>query len=694
MSNLYKYIQMINEEEAIKENEGQKYERLIALALSFLVIKEENNDEIKLIENKIDELEKNPKEIAEIEFYLNKLKKTQDIEEINNIIQDINMLLPSGSIQKISNDTDKKIKLKISYIRKYTEKVLKNRIKKITDIKELNDLKNQLIKPEYKEFFLCWLIDDLEIETYKIPQDMYMIAYRIAKEIKSYICKNPSDKLNKVYHIGSRMAKISKYWRDLFVIDKNEDNTVNDYFKKSEKKKISSFGKTDILVDSGQKKYNLSLKMEKNQLGSPTYIDIYTLILHAINMTLNENFFIQNVNSEITNSNNQILNIDKDIQKNLVDELKISDVHTGEYITIINISIALELFCIRKVIKDNNDLIMLLNKATSLEIKELIGESGKQDTFMNLFITDDDIIKITSYKDHFEKLIIEKDGNAVSFIDSAKKNSSIKILSEDREALTNFIKLLQANSKGKYFGSEKDTASSINKLISLFNNEKELDKKKKNENDINPYKYEVYKNALNLRNIEKNAALKFKEILDVKEDIINKIFKKQSDEIIKKLNTKKTKIKQALIEEAITGRFKFSKGYGDYNYFVASHVVTFDKNSNVLIEEIDDNFIAKMVGKVNIDFSFKAGDNRSSHAMRLKIETSDFKFYKNNQNIYNENLFSDIKSGIENIFSTLKIKTMKILHSSKNKLIKLFNLFGLRIKIKKAKMPQWIVDKL
>ena len=62
--------------------------------------------------------------------------------------------------------------------------------------------------------------------------------------------------------------------------------------------------------------------------------------------------------------------------------------------------------------------------------------------------------------------------------------------------------------------------------------------------------------------------------------------------------------------------------------------------------------------------------------------------------INSESFFGDIKDKIGDIFDNVKLKALKIISSVKKKSLRLLNLFGIKIKINKATMPQWIIDKL
>ena len=271
MSNLNKYIQNINEED-LKGNKGEKYEKLISLALSYLILKTKKEK----IEVTIEKLNKNPKEIKELErlsvllnkeiLEINKLQKTGkdiDFTTINNIFDDINNTIGT---KKLDDDT------KIVFLKAKSISVLNRRkqllealLGKSRDKNYLEKLKKSFKKEGYQEF--------IKIDTNVTPyQPEYEVAYKIAKNIiEKY--KTKRETIVRVENIGSKNGKTTDYWQNLFS-NKIKSSTV----------------KTDIIIETkNAKSYNLSLKMKKNRLGTPRYIDIYTLILHAINILFDKN---------------------------------------------------------------------------------------------------------------------------------------------------------------------------------------------------------------------------------------------------------------------------------------------------------------------------------------------------------------------------------------------------------------------
>jgi len=739
MSNLYKYIQTINENEtASLGNDGEIYERLIAIALKFLVIKKnfiEKNKVDEHFEEHLKNIQDFPKEIEKLQKDLERLKeilaKAKDLisdndkNEIDMIINEINFAISSKDIKKINE----KIKEQIKNTKKTTIKKIKitkkddellNRVNKWLEILEikneavekenenfiiLQNLKEIFKKPEYLIFFKCYQIIDLQMKEIQNPPNAYYLkAYEIAKKIneagteKTIITK---DSITEVIHIGSNNGQISKYWQDLFKNEKDSNQSKN-IFSKNESKSRTSKIKTDIILKTNDNKiYNLSLKMEKNRYGTPTYSDIYTLLLHAINklliekskpaiMSITTGTEIKKDNSkelldveeklEIYNSE-ELINIEKKLKK----FLNIENIHTGHYITIINICIMLDLICQKFAIENNVELLQkikeIIEKPNAKELKEIF-----KDNFLTLFLNENEIDELTKttqtpklkneLKNAVSKLAEEKK-NAINKIDIIngkiilKNEDIIEKESEKKDENTNdkkiekktilgeFIKKLINIQDGKYFGNIANIDKSIEKIIDLFNK---------------PNKKEIYINALQIRNLSKESTFKlnnfFKDEQDEQDDkyvYLKEIFSEKTNSFIDFLKKNKNFIKNEIILEALTGKAKFVK-----KEHIANYMLTFGDNK-VILEEINKKYVEDVSEKVNIIFAFKGGDEKSFNVMQI-----------------GESFFDKIK----NKFQNLKLKVIKIIVTMKNKAIKILSLLGIRIKIKKATMPQWMIDKL
>jgi hypothetical protein len=383
MSNLVKYIHNINESE-LKGNKGEIYENLISLALNFLILKKKD----KSIQTTIEELMKNPIEIFQLEKLSEKLGEIidkgnlvkKDINDANEIFKEINSLI------KLKKIEDTKIKFaQVKNIRTLIRRknLLDGLLNK--EDKYLEKLKETFHKEEYKEFIK---IEEEDLNDYKEKKKTHhRVAYEIAKNIKEYLETQKNETIIRVANIGLRNGEISYYWGNLF-------SNVNK----------SSKVKTDIILETLDKTYNLSLKMNDNRFGTPKYVDIYTLILHAINILLEKNrdIFITELNkNKVTNKDDIEKNflIEKDkklsqIKNKLKEILEINEEETDAYITIINISMMIDLIFIRKNITYQASAVNILNIFTEIiknpsELREIFNE------LKELTITDENIEKIS-----------------------------------------------------------------------------------------------------------------------------------------------------------------------------------------------------------------------------------------------------------------------------------------------------------
>lgn len=669
MSNLNKYIQNINEED-LKGNKGEKYEKLISLALNYLILKTKKEK----IETTIKKLEENPNEIEELEKLSVELNREialldkkdpidieKDFIKANEILEGINNII---RLRRIDDTKIVFLKVKSLRILNRRKELLETLLGKRKNKNYLTKLKESFKKEGYKEF--------IKIDRRETPyQTEYKVAYEIAKNIiKKYSSKNET--IVRVANIGSRKGKTTDYWQNLFSIKNNKSSII----------------KTDIIIETKSRTFNLSLKMKKNRLGTPKYIDIYTLILHALNILIDKNkdLFIQKIknNKQIKEKNKEtkFLEIKKaklrKIKDKLEEILQIDEKHTDAYMTIINISLAIDLLFKKHISKKN---------ITQADVNQALSDFAKfdqdiEDAFYelkSLTITTDDIERITT-KEEFDSLVKEKqkkmNETIKSFnyeiklpmfvLPSSDTNKSKKISTQTitRKNLEELIKLFITKSQKKYFGNSGNIDSNIEKLIEFFN---DGGKKQK------------YINALDLRSVAKKATYKLNSLFDNQQEILKEIFSDNNDfEIVSKfLNSSKNKdfIKKEIIKEALTGQAKFEN-----KKYIATHVLTYDDENDykVDIEEIDKKYIDTVSKQVSIEFGFKGSDDKSYNVMHINLES----------------FFGDIKDKIGDIFDNIKLKVLKIISSVKKKSLKLLNFFGIKIKINKATMPHWIIDKL
>jgi hypothetical protein len=682
MSNLVKYIQTINESEA--EGSAIKYEKLIYHGFRFtrnretIIKKIENGKKTEIDKTQTDEKIKKLKEIQNqlqnLEKNKIKEKDASELEKLVNLKKEIKNI--DSSLVQNKNNKEYKDNQYIGIIVNI-KKYIKNNIDlnvDNTNIAFYNNIK--------------------KIENDKDYEKAFLICEKFIKEQKI-------EKIIKVRHLGLAQPSINQYWIDLF------DSTQN-----------KSIGKTDIYLKAktqeGIKEYNLSLKSTRGgyQIASPTYIDIYAIVIHAIDIVLEK---IKNaVSNTLTSENSDKLKeiekriddlqekikINSNDETNLKKLLGVDEIKTGKYATVITVSMLLDIFIC------NNNIT---------EIKTL-----------------DDILK----DENQLKSLIDKSINDFKnkYYNSKDQNSAIISIKE--EIITINFKIDNEKEKIEKLIKEFKNSNLISKNLSRMSSEEIFNDLKQNNffGNIDEKKAE-YINYIKFKFMKKNANNNFEKIVDK-----NEIFNLIKIEEIKELNNSSVQlfekiilehnddIKKEIIREAITGCYKFSGQrdiiVGSKNKNIANYIFEFNQSKiEIKIIPINtnedlDKYVTKIINEVKFDFSFKgtsSGDNKSSIiSLRIKktlsnafnkikqIFDSSYQndLYLNNShlNIYEESVFTgligNVKKEIESVYYNFKIKILKILYFSKNKTTKLLNLFGLSLKIKKASMPKWIVDKL
>ena len=726
MSNLYKYIQTINESDDVDLNQGEKYEKLIFLGLKFLSRKPEK--ELQDIENNLKEI----------------LNKEIDNKEIDN--KEIKKKLQEFGIKKIG-----KINLEVKTYKTFIANF--NIVKdKILD-KILDKIKGGE-KADIEKFINCQRYHEAPNEENKkeinIDEDYYK-AYKMCLQIKNEI-----KDINTVDNIGGRSNNpITEYWQKCN-IDEN---------------KKTSKGKTDIIVNN---KYKLSLKMEQaSQYASPTYADIYSLIMHGITKLIEEKkekFLINFINKD--NSS-----IENDETKKILDKLEriflIDKTHTDEYVTIINASLILDLLIIEKNISPIN-VIEHSDASSKTALDSLL------DKLYEMMISENDIYNIyniynnnnsnLSTEDAFNKLKDEKnekvnffinqlsrrqlifdeiifvcDGNTKNFtfldnqqpydnkkfinvfINEKPQNFEIKdnllefevapatgneikvqyISLKTFNHLIKFVMTLKTTKKSGMFSKIKDNNIFVEKLLYFFNDKRIKINKKTNKpiKKKNGFLDKVtnYKNYFKIRTIIRKANIEMEQLFKAEKSFYEKLTDDKNfiDFLINPENS--LIIKKEIIKEAITGEHKFGKG----NDAVANWILEFNiGQASIKMKDISNEselkkYIDDVLNNCVFDFSFKGSGDKSFLALRLKqiikpINSSFYEFL--DSEIINENIINDIfkksKEKIEKLSDLFRRKIIKIVMFSKNKAKKILDLFGIKPKIKNAKMPSWIVDKL
>lgn len=674
MKRLKGYIKVINENASDK---GTMYENLIYKALIFL--QEKENIDIE-------------KQILNFENTTN-----------NNLLKDLNLFLKNydKSLQDFVSIEDAKIKLKqikIEIIKKFLNDKVKN----------LND--------EFKEkFIVAYLSEDKLSEESK--------ALKIAKLIINEI-KKPIDAV-KVTHIGNKKGNVSQYWLNIskqvsyYLNEVNKENEYNKKFFSKTKNEKLSISKTDIIYDN----YNLSLKMKEKgssmQLATPSIIDIYTLIFHGI-----KKFIDNNPSKLIANFKNDEMSIKTDTAS-LINFIDIKNIKTTDYVTIIYVSLLIDLILI-----ENKSI----NTFSNIALKNILNSSlSTKEKFLKIY----KLIELNAKEENeqISKFLDKKISDKyIELIDKNKKlNKKEKYTQEISDLTTLSEKMLnQLNEQVKEYKLIKDYVKEMNDFF-IKNDDDIYEKIKQNKlidndetkenikkiilvlkgldnkfNKISNIK-EIEQKIINFSNNQEKKILEYKKVSTSKKDqkkanlIFNdKYFQNNietnSDE---KLNIEKlfnnkdnlNQIKKEILKEAITGTYKFQ----DNKENIATHILEFDIEENPKIKLIsltDNSYIEEILKKINFNFSFKGGSKNSFVALRFQISDSFNNKNNNDLQIYNELFFDKIKDFVYNKIDNLKAKFIKIIMSKKNSIIKLLNFLNFKIKIKKSQMPNWIVNKL
>jgi hypothetical protein len=751
MSNLNKYIHRINEQNDSEsaggnpEKDAEKYEKLIAYALNFLVSQEEIINELQTI----DEKEKNSKDNIlnqkeetedEVKTELRKIKEELEIIKTNKKIKNKKekIILIKDKIEKTNQKLNIKDKDRITTVLKKINNFLEDKDK----LKELAEkLKMQ---QNNREFAKC-----IRSDIFGEPKTDYAKALFLANKIKKILeNKSQNSRLISVEHMGSQKGTISKHWSNI-------SNKV------SKIKGSTSTGKTDIYVKSGSQEFKLSLKMANNQLASPTYNDIYTLIMHGITM------FIEEKSSQIVNSMpnvsiNKIKITDEDTENilaKLKEEIKLTDEKTQEYATAINLSLLLELF-IQEVFYVNNDL------------KKPLTDQNLADALFACNANDDNLKNIIKrFKQMFynvnllEKGIKEKEKEIFdSLFDKERINVDFKEVEEIKKKKEELQKIINAkrasifetgfklnkqypdtNNAIKHFIIEikKSSFSNINvsgelnnltldehieKIYDLFNDTKITKNSKNPAKIIYIDKMKQYELVFKIKDIQKNANMQFEKLFDQTnmEEILKEKF---SDNKILQLLTSRDSInfiKNEMLKEAITGKYKFKDEKYQANYILEFAIPKIeDIEESKILENTDANKSKKFIklydistdtylnlfvnslDKQKFNFSFKASGGKSYMSMRISAFFKE-KLEKNENEevitlplgfLIEEGFLSDtvntFKDTLADAFDIFKNKALKVIFVLKNKASKFLKLFDIKIKVdKSSKMPAWIVNKL
>jgi hypothetical protein len=749
MSNLSKYIHRINEQNDSVSSEGnpeknaEKYEKLIAYALNFLASQEEIINELQTIDKK----EKNSKDNIlnqkeetedEVKNELRKIKEELEIIKTNKKIKNKNkkekIILIKDKIEKTNQKLNIKDKDRITTVLKKINNFLEDKDK-------LKDLAEKFkIQQNNREFAKC-----IRSDIFGEPKTDYAKALFLANKIKNILRTKSSGDLVLVEHMGSQKGEISPYW-------KNISKSV------SKVKGLSSTGKTDIYVKSGSQEFKLSLKMANNQLASPTYNDIYTLIMHGINKFIDEKS--SQITNQIPDGKNEIEKLQikdeetKKILEKLKKEIKLTDEKTEEYVTAINLSLLLELF-IQEVFYDNNMKLKrpMLNKilieelkkceANDEKLKKIIKrfkqmfydvnllekqtEGKEKEIFNSLF----DKEEIGNEFDNFEE--IQKKKEKLQEIISTKRASIFKTgfkLNKKYPELNNAIKHFIIQIKSSSFSnihvvgelSNLTLDEHIEKIYDLFNNKKEI--KKGTYID----KMKQYKLVFDFKDMQKNANIQFKKLFD--QDSIGKILEDTFDnekilEILKSRDSINF-IKNEMLKEAITGKYKFNDEKYQANYILEFAIPEIkDIEESKILENTSINKSKKFIKlydistegyldlfvnsleKQKFNFSFKASGGKSYMSMRVSAFFKE-KLEKNENGeaitlppgfLIEEGFLSDtidaFKNTVADAFDIFKNKALKVIFVLKNKASKFLKLFDIKVKVdKSSKMPAWIVNKL
>lgn len=712
MPNLYKYIQIINENE-----QGTTYEKAIFESLIFF---QNNINNIIDINNKLEKLEE--KIIIDKHLTLEQIyKKIEEIFKDNE--------LETTDIEKVykenNNNNKDKIKKLISIIENKKENL----------ISAFGKQKENEIYLKFSENLKNFNLSEIKkINIFKIT--LQLIA-RLNTEKNININQIKLNDLVKISNIsissiGSQNKSITDEWKK---ITKEVLNVINNEYKSDNTNTLSKVRnesttkpKTDIIY--GNNKLSLKLK-DESQLATPGIVDIYTLIYYATNNCIDKNSasigkMISEEQLEILNDSN-FDNDNESLISNKIKQIKnlfnLQNIKTKTYVTIVYLFMLMELIIskvngddineyinkliiktlfknknetllsdfvidkindLEKYLKDKNEIIEILNKhfpdkEISYDLPVLTNKI-KQDPYIVFEIFKEkefnDFHTIDNFYGELEKFIYAEDNdyNYKKLITIVNNNPKISL-----DNIKSFIYLLSCLSSFKLFVKIKSTIKNIYLKTPLFQDEE--------------FKLKEYEKVL----ISKKQQKKAENIISIPEDKGEKYYSKTMMVLNKPKFLKE--IKKEIIKEAITGNIKF----GETSDAAANSILEFDiNNGNIKLIDSKEifNYINDVADNASFDFSFKGGSKQSYLVLRLKIKVKkindSFKNYiDNNQIIYNEiAVFDNIMNNIYSIFDSAKIKIIKILNSSKIKVFKFLNFLGFKIKVKKARMPKWIVDKL
>lgn len=755
MANLFKYIQTINE---ASDNKGIEYEKTIFHCFMFIenkieileklkkkVLVTESSDEETSDEEISDEDKKNLENLEKLKIKKEELENLKTENESKTSYKVKTIKEKFKTIKKDIIDIDKSYEK--FFFKKRTEHRIKTIIQNINDFIDSYNQKNNKIKNiiDYDiEFAKCE-----DNGTFGQPNLKYKNIYNGCNKFLEKMG------INKITGVTKpKKAQISDYWKQLLKNDENQKDAVNP--------------KTDICFTAESKLYKLSIKYDDVQLASPKYADIYILFLNAINIFISkiknqilekskEKDLTDSEVSEISKASKQIKEIEKKMEENnqktfekLQEILKIQNITTNRYATIITVAIVLDIF-----------------------LSELNGQSFK-DAIKQLSDKDNEAIeKMKKVIEIFEKKYSKPEEvlTKKNIEDLANEISNEFDVNANRDDVKTFIDLIKErdfNGKSIMHKLRKKRSGQIlNELLTFYNNSNQIT------NAFHNLRKQEYKKYIEINDTKQKANANIEKIFSDEEHIkkiIGAEAKDVSDFLIKKIGENKEEIKKEIIKEAITGLRKFGNVSNPENDVYESskniqaianivfHIDFVSKSDNLLMDVniIDtetrlDKYVESIKSKIQMDFSFKGeqhkdGSGGSFATLRIKVknaldelldklktkikeseienkknETQNEKNIINIKNIndnddkveelfdsfndinygddiYEEGFFSDLLDGakkeVNKIYDNFKLKILRILFTSKNKASELFRLLGIRPKIKNARMPKWIVDKL
>ena len=709
MSNLYKYIQTINESDNSDSDSDQiaiEYEKYIYLGFKYLKQKtefqqkellkreEEINKEdlvktlssIRQIDDnvirekitKIGELTKNYKEIGKSPRMLTKEKKIAKAEKFNEI-KKLSIELVIDIKDQIEKNGKSKQMTQPQYIKKLT-KELEKKLKDIEEIEILNKLfsEDENINDNYKKaLFICkhflWtVVSNKSSEQLIKDENLFDINHYSILEVE---------------HIGGQYFLIHDNWRRLYPTDKSaleedEFSTETDKNLSNKKGTTKSVGKTDIILNVNNNKYNLSLKNINAQLATPTYVDIYILFMYGIDALLRRILNLKKIigfqkkdkKNLLKTISDQAENIIKNMEtdrRTYIDKLKnqisITEKKTNEYITNVTCAMLFELF-VKKMNSVNEELNKkndeqktiedriseyLKNKINSPEIKSYMEDIAKD--LDRLFI---DIKNISSIDNMDNKLksLLEDDIKEIK-IDQKENEELLELLTKKQTKRRNEIKTLLTNINIDSLKDEIKLLLLEFKTLPLLRDRlKKLDIDKSEERYNKTFesikrllkgqekdginikeakeasKEDEYDLAFNLKDSTKKANNQFidffkndnNNILEILGDL-DEIHKDLKQIILKN----KKIIKEEILKETITGLYKFtgSTNFNNKNKAVATHIFEFDHTDkkHLIVTPINSSsnlkkFIRSL--KINNDkifnFAVKGSGSKSYIALRIK----------------------------------------------------------------------------